>query len=287
MPAPFKYFNPHSRVGSDHGRQKEADRISNFNPHSRVGSDSRNTLTRERKSKFQSTLPRGERHSTTFLISDIFQFQSTLPRGERQYCLPYSDRLFLFQSTLPRGERPKIIVHNVGNVVFQSTLPRGERLCHSKCLPASFIDFNPHSRVGSDGAGRGSRQIYSISIHTPAWGATKDSTVLGHIIRISIHTPAWGATTRDHTVPYNVVIFQSTLPRGERRYPPASVFLVENFNPHSRVGSDKIYLMQIHPVKNFNPHSRVGSDFCVFRQFNQHIIFQSTLPRGERRATKL
>ena len=57
-----------------------------------------------------------------------------------------------------------------------------------------FFYFNPHSRVGSDGAGRGSRQIYSISIHTPAWGATKDSTVLGHIIRISIHTPAWGAT---------------------------------------------------------------------------------------------
>ena len=103
-----------------------------------------------------------------------------------------------------------------------------------------------------------------------------------HHREISIHTPAWGATTRDHTVPYNVVIFQSTLPRGERRYPPASVFLVENFNPHSRVGSDKIYLMQIHPVKNFNPHSRVGSDKTRWRIGLKIFLFQSTLPRGER-----
>ena len=104
------------------------------------------------------------------------------------------ERKSKFQSTLPRGERHSTTFLISDIFQFQSTLPRGERLCHSKCLPASFIDFNPHSRVGSDGAGRGSRQIYSISIHTPAWGATKDSTVLGHIIRISIHTPAWGAT---------------------------------------------------------------------------------------------
>ena len=57
-----------------------------------------------------------------------------------------------------------------------------------------------------------------VSIHAPAWGAT--GTVDGGVNRyaVSIHAPAWGATAQlKMGAPAGE--FQSTLPRGERRYP--------------------------------------------------------------------
>ena len=99
--------------------------------------------------------------------------------------------------------------------------------------------------------------------------------------------------------------FQSTLPRGERLVLVYAVFAQLHFNPRSRMGSD--ILLHVLPVLQsyFNPHSHEGSDLlCLQRaqilcNFNPHshegsdgtpippslkpIIFQSTLPRGERR----
>ena len=79
-------------------------------------------------------------------------------------------------------------------------------------------NFNPHSRVGSDGIDYDNVSVsVGISIHTPAWGATQlDRSEAEDVvfqstlprgeqqfkkieqsidIAISIHTPAWGATT--------------------------------------------------------------------------------------------
>ena len=54
--------------------------------------------------------------------------------------------------------------------------------------------FNPRSRMGSDAAAMGKDLLQAVvSIHAPAWGATEDSHLLGRI-----------------------VMFQSTLPHGER-----------------------------------------------------------------------
>ena len=79
-------------------------------------------------------------------------------------------------------------------------------------------------------------------------------------------------------------IFQSTLPRGERLlhrtfFEPFQV----HFNPRSREGSDTICNVTTVPYRYFNPRSREGSDLIkvVIPLFK--IIFQSTLPRGERR----
>ena len=58
------------------------------------------------------------------------------------------------------------------------------------------------------------------------------------------------------------MIFQSTLPRRERRSDPR------------------------HPAaqqRDFNPRSRVGSDHPVKPLFSMFHVFQSTLPRRERR----
>ena len=101
--------------------------------------------------------------------------------------------------------------------------------------------------------------------------------------------------------------FQSTLPRGERRYSPGTVHRQWHyFNPRSHEGSDVQKLVdKLSDITDFNPRSHEGSDCCLLRRctglldFNprshegsdedQHEWFgyaqkfQSTLPRGERR----
>ena len=143
----------------------------------------------------------------------------------------------IFQSTLPRGERPfEYCVQNVRAIIsihapawgatgalynlkaislFQSTLPRGERL-PQLLFRSRQLDFNPRSRVGSDESERTSHGFGVISIHAPAWGATKKGVYALITDDISIHAPAWGATRR----------------RQKYKEPR------NDFNPRSRVGSD-------------------------------------------------
>ena len=55
-----------------------------------------------------------------------------------------------------------------------------------------------------------------VSIHAPAWGATADRYDLLRILIVSIHAPAWGATVLARNDPRHSICF----------------------NPRSRVGSD-------------------------------------------------
>src|SRR6185437_8174835 len=77
--------------------------------------------------------------------------------------------------------------------------------------------FNPRARVGRDetapaapnltrtfqstrprGARRGTahflRRAFRVSIHAPAWGATRSARQFHRRFFVSIHAPAWGAT---------------------------------------------------------------------------------------------
>ena len=77
-------------------------------------------------------------------------------------------------------------------------------------------NFNPRSRVGSDCISPVNGRKRTISIHAPAWGATEDDAMEEESETISIHAPAWGATSyTKNSNPFP--LFQSTLPRGERR----------------------------------------------------------------------
>ena len=78
---------------------------------------------------------------------------------------------------------------------FQSTLPRGERLV-SLMAHARFFNFNPRSREGSD---------------------ILNANTVTKFMDISIHAPARGATNLTDEQIDNLIEFQSTLPRGERR----------------------------------------------------------------------
>ena len=164
---------------------------------------------------------------------------------------------------------------------FQSTLPRGERHIFPKlCFDSEH--FNPRSREGSDMVNGAGRLRVKISIHAPARGATHVATNLTNGAKISIHAPARGATIYTGGLA-KVTLFQSTLPRGERRGVTVSNPQVINFNPRSREGSDTTrnfkffcFYISIHAPAR-------GATIRDCDISREHVAFQSTLPRGERR----
>ncbi len=136
---------------------------------------------------------------------------------------------------------------NVGQVpekvgMFQSTRPRGARLTASP-LPRRYPRFNPRARVGRDamaaallgeivpfqstrprgarpGAPQGRGFPTTVSIHAPAWGATRSGCYASASSQVSIHAPAWGATSSSGANG-DSCSFQSTRPRGARPWLPA------------------------------------------------------------------
>ena len=176
-------------------------------------------------------------------------------------------------------------------------IPSIDTLCHNGFNPRSRVGsdfsanpflqlsygFNPRSRVGSDFIRRAVKGCEGVSIHAPAWGATlamrclttvdmfqstlprgerPGAACVGHAIRkVSIHAPAWGATLQ----------------------------LNQNFDPstvsiHAPAwGATFVFEQPYVPGLCFNPRSRVGSDLRLCSSCASIMLFQSTLPRGERR----
>ena len=192
--------------------------ITYFNPRSREGSDLYNAGLTWRSAKFQSTLPRRERRRRLYKHAHYVQISIHAPaKGATTQVASGAEAKAAFQSTLPRRERrcsesPSFCIMGISihapakgatvktgmrtrNRKFQSTLPRRER-------PKQPILNYPSS---------------SISIHAPAKGATvAQPGNAGKSEQISIHAPAKGATSLASAL-LVAVIFQSTLPRRERR----------------------------------------------------------------------
>src|SRR5690606_9478264 len=83
-----------------------------------------------------------------------------------------------------------------GRLEFQSTRPRGARPPARRMSARRSRGFNPRARVGRDVRGVEARiNPNTVSIHAPAWGATRIVTDIVTRGEVSIHAPAWGATT--------------------------------------------------------------------------------------------
>ena len=123
----------------------------------------------------------------------------------------------------------------------------------------------------------------SISIHVPSWGTTGSGR---------IHCQAAGN--------FNPRSLVGNDP-GSRWHSPEHC----HFNPRSLVGNDEVLIWSSFPLADFNPRSLVGNDYIpvgtytiveisihvpswgttIFtRRQPPCILFQSTFPRGERRA---
>ena len=148
-------------------------------------------------------------------------------------------------------------------------------------LRMTQIYFNPRSRMGSDVMKRFVLADGAISIHAPAWGATKPS--LGHAycgiisihapawgatqvimktcneLKISIHAPAWGATL-SALLTMCAVLFQSTLPHGERQFAILARTIMTAFQSTLPHGERLTEIRSTRDRDHFNPRSRMGSD---------------------------
>ncbi len=108
-------------------------------------------------------------------------------------------------------------LHTFDTLLFQSTHPHGVRHTPKSCNDLLFSCFNPRTRMGCDVVQASVLPLRRVSIHAPAWGATRrralsnyyhssfnprtrmgcDGTgeVIPHVtVVVSIHAPAWGAT---------------------------------------------------------------------------------------------
>ena len=216
---------------------------------------------------FQSTHPRGVRPQPCQQQGQPQQFQSTHPRGVRLVRCAWTRKRRLFQSTHPRGVRHgsryveylRYLGFNPRTRVgcdlasegtpkrlerFQSTHPRGVRPDGPSDISHHFPFQSTHPR----GVRQEHRALYGsryvVSIHAPAWGATRVLHALQKVGRgfnprtrvgcdqswrdfpavvgdVSIHAPAWGATFRKTGSRTDYPMFQSTHPRGVRRHDAA------------------------------------------------------------------
>ena len=123
----------------------------------------------------------------------------------------------------------------------------------------------------------------SVSIHAPAWGATSAGQVTLDCLPVSIHAPAWGATCAFYYLDGGSIQFQSTHPRGVRRWPISNwCATAPCFNPRTRVGCDSRAMCRPWPRSSFNPRTRVGCDTTADGTVVRISVFQSTHPRGVR-----
>ena len=152
----------------------------------------------------------------------------------------------------------------------------------TKVRPSRHRSFNPRSRVGSD-----------ISLAKSAGGAIEFQSTLPRGERLSTILSGERSSLFQSTLPRGErlkiccgvncpSLFQSTLPRGERRSPSPLLTRRCSFNPRSRVGSDFVLRFAEQLESRFNPRSRVGSDQIGYIFGMEIVMFQSTLPRGER-----
>ena len=143
-----------------------------------------------------------------------------------------------------------------------------------------------------------------VSIHAPAWGATRPYCKNRLLSPVSIHAPAWGATF-DFFSPHPTSTFQSTHPRGVRPFGRCLRLYLGWFqSTHPRgvrhrdhqIPKNQQSFQSTHPrgVRRlakretsrracFNPRTRVGCDYYSDSQVRSLTLFQSTHPRGVRR----
>ena len=210
-----------------------------------------------------------------------------------------------FQSTLPRGERRCFLCSALNVVIISIHAPARGATCGCCGAPIAHETISIHAPAR--GATRRADYLYSnyynISIHAPARGATsrrrspcwrgnnlnprsregsdarrKSKAVQSHI---SIHAPARGATYQGAVSALEAMIFQSTLPRGERPRPGPRACRLSHFNPRSREGSDLEISIWVNSA-SISIHAPARGATRATSEQPRWYTFQSTLPRGER-----
>ena len=143
------------------------------------------------------------------------------------------------------------------------------------------INFNPHSREGSDYESYETFLLYQISIHTPAKGVTDARFHQEVPIAISIHTPAKGVTSGFRIKAYKTLISIHTPAKGVTMLIYLALMSLLNFNPHSREGSDPCLRCSDKSSLRISIHTPAKGVTSMPMLLLSLPPFQSTLPRRE------
>ena len=303
-------FNPRAHAGRDGTITNWLLECRGFNPRAHAGRDPILLLGEELLPQFQSTRPRGARlidyEHQTFLA----EFQSTRPRGARPSggtrcrgrrtsfnprahagrdktptkCSPKSKT---FQSTRPRGARPGSVqqLREAGEVsihaptrgatrragrraccrtAFQSTRPRGARPAPRRRKPPACCRFQS----------------------TRPRGARRRTTCLPSCTRPCFNPRAHaGRDCWTRPVFTRLRQFQSTRPRGARHHHSPVGQPGESVSIHAPTrGATLRRPRGAFSRRGFNPRAHAGRDAAHRFQRPLVRLFQSTRPRGARRA---
>ena len=160
------------------------------------------------------------------------------------------------------GRLPVTLIDRVGKA-FQFTPLRGGRPELRNFARPCIGYFNSRPRVGGDFT-HSVRIVTTllISIHAPAWGATKCYHAIFTGKFISIHAPAWGATI---------------LPR-------KSEWRLTDFNSRPRVGGDYAGSTQA-AAPHISIHAPAWGATASLASLRGTLRFQFTPPRGGRQGS--
>ena len=142
-------FNPRSRMGSDHSRAERQCCRRYFNPRSRMGSDPKLVIN--------PPIPEIAIHAPAWEATPAFcelqQIQQFNPRSrmgsDSKLLADYIDTSISIHA--PAWGATILAGAEFAYVRFQSTLPHGERQCPTLQYLSGIQNFNPRSRMGSDG----------------------------------------------------------------------------------------------------------------------------------------
>ena len=212
-------------------QRSQCRRMRSFNPRAAWGATEIRHASRCRR--FQSTRPRGRDHAGVQPCVTV-AFQSTRPRGRDilrcesrrsrfnprarvgrdGQCRRCMVSMGAFQSTRPVGRDVGDSEQRCSVDEFQSTRPRGARQTALEVgAPIGFKSTRPR---GARRLTRRQRNHWGVSIHAPAWGATKGvGWYQRRRTRFQSTRPRGARRCHDSASP-NHSCFKSTRPRGAR-----------------------------------------------------------------------
>ena len=149
--------------------------------------------------------------------SGIGEFQSTLPREERLFhnCFEHVFNYFNPRSHERSDTMPTPIKLSRSHISIHA--PTRGATSSVVCLNSSMRNFNPRSHERSDSSRRSNHKCKAnFNPRSHERSDTRPSPHPWCRLRISIHAPTRGAT-RSSSSTFRLLLFQSTLPREERR----------------------------------------------------------------------
>ena len=282
-------------------------RASPFQSRTCEGCDGKSNCGKTALRWFQSTHPRGvrRRRGKPACGSDGFN-----PRPRVGCDLPVRRRAMRFYRFNPRTRvgcdlrRKHGVIHiqrvSIHAPAWGATRPsRPASTCCASFNPRTRVgcdfltpppasptrSFNPRTRVGCDFITCNERLAHDVvSIHAPAWGATRPQGGPGVAGWVSIHAPAWGATLPQDRLTHGLSHVSIHAPAwgATRQYFDQKV-LHNVVSIHAPAwGATGLPRTVCGLQSSFNPRTRVGCDVGGLHGLSSLSLFQSTHPRGVR-----